>query len=123
MTREHAKELLPLITAFAEGVNIQFLNQDGEWADIDKPYWTSPASTYRIKPEPKTVLMTADDLTEGLIWLKKAARVELVTVFWDDGRLETELDGCESIEGLHGRKTLWSTDRKNWKPFTKEVEA
>ena len=52
MTREEAKELLPIIQAWAEGKNIQFLS-DGEWHDINQADFTCYPDKYRIKPEKK----------------------------------------------------------------------
>ena len=52
MTREEAKELLPIIQAWAEGKNIQFLS-DGEWQDISQADFTCYPDKYRIKPEPR----------------------------------------------------------------------
>ena len=55
MTREEAKELLPIIQAFAEGKTIQFRCKTGEWLDIinnEFDFILSP-DDYRIKPEPK----------------------------------------------------------------------
>ena len=52
MTREQAKELLPIIQAWAEGKNIQFL-RDGEWHDINQADFTCYPDKYRIKPEQK----------------------------------------------------------------------
>ena len=52
MTREEAKELLPIIQAFAEGKTIEFINDDGEWEEVDYPTW-GKSFVYRIKPEPK----------------------------------------------------------------------
>ena len=52
MTREEAKELLPIIQAWADGKNIQFLS-DGEWHNIDQADFTCYPDKYRIKPEPK----------------------------------------------------------------------
>ena len=52
MTREEAKKLLPIIQAWAEGKNIQFLS-DGEWHDINQADFTFYPDKYRIKPEPK----------------------------------------------------------------------
>ena len=51
MTREEAKELLPIIQAWAEGKNIQFLSV-GEWHDINQADFTCYPDKYRIKPEP-----------------------------------------------------------------------
>lgn len=54
MTREEAKEMLPIIKAFCEGKRIQFLFD--EWKDIDeigiREFLENP-ELYRIKPEPK----------------------------------------------------------------------
>ena len=52
MTREEAKELLPIIQAFAEGKAIQ--QTDGyDWYDLDDPDFMASGSSYRIKPETK----------------------------------------------------------------------
>ena len=56
MTREEAKELLPIIQAFAEGKDIQIRNiTDDGWDDIndDRMSFCAKAEAYRIKPEPK----------------------------------------------------------------------
>ena len=55
MTREEAKELLPIIQAFAEGKTLQYRvnNENNEWKDIDNPAFNDLSSEYRIKPEPK----------------------------------------------------------------------
>ena len=52
MTREKAKELLPIIKAYADGKTIQYLIKD-EWFDAFEPNFNFPANDYRIKPEPK----------------------------------------------------------------------
>ena len=57
MNRERAKELLPIIQAFAEGkkVELALFDDDGaisEWSDAFSPTW-SDDYIYRIKPEPK----------------------------------------------------------------------
>jgi len=64
MNRERAKELLPIIQAFAEGKAIQFrlegLNGDHSWNDLledERMTVTFPAEDYeyRIKPEPMEI--------------------------------------------------------------------
>ena len=52
MTREEAKELLPIIQAFSEGKTIEYRTQGGAWKATDTPTWSSHL-IYRIKPEPK----------------------------------------------------------------------
>ena len=54
MTREEAKELLPVIQAFAEGKVIQCRSSiTNEWRDFDEPAFNGVTDNYRIKPEPK----------------------------------------------------------------------
>lgn len=54
MTREEAKELLPIIQAWSEGKTIQFQTDSKSWSDITKDlYPCNHPSLYRIKPEPK----------------------------------------------------------------------
>ena len=53
MTRKEAKELLPIIQAFAEGKEIEYYDcNDDDWIKTDTPIWASKIN-YRIKPEPK----------------------------------------------------------------------
>ena len=52
MERKNTKELLPIITAFAEGKEIQFFHC-GVWSDLLSPKFDKEPYLYRIKPEPK----------------------------------------------------------------------
>jgi hypothetical protein len=52
MDRNQAKQLLPIIQAFAEGKTIQ--QTDGyDWYDLDDPDFMANGNSYRIKPESK----------------------------------------------------------------------
>ena len=51
MTREEAKEMLPIIKAFTEGKTIQLFT-NGIWEGAENPSFEE-LSRYRIKPEPK----------------------------------------------------------------------
>lgn len=58
MTREEAKEILPIITAFVNGKTIQtYLRGSGKWIAVgehlDMSDLSAWSSDYRIKPEPK----------------------------------------------------------------------
>ena len=54
MTRERAKEMLPIIEGFIAGKVIQYRNSNGEWVndfyqtDID---FGRSSTAYRVKPE------------------------------------------------------------------------
>lgn len=52
MTREEAKELMPIMQAFTEGKTIEYREYDGEWKVAHTPTWSSRLF-YRIKPESK----------------------------------------------------------------------
>ncbi|QHJ81599.1 MAG: hypothetical protein [Bacteriophage sp.] len=57
MNREQAKHLLPVITAFAEGKEIQCFNNtypNGGWFRVGSPDWKENCD-YRIEPEPVVV--------------------------------------------------------------------
>ena len=54
MNRQQAKELLPIIQAYAEGKTIQIKAIDGIWYDDeDMVKFDSSPQNYRIKPESK----------------------------------------------------------------------
>lgn len=52
MTREEAKELLPIIQAWADGKIIQ-VREKGRWVELCIDDFTRSPDMYRIKPEPK----------------------------------------------------------------------
>ena len=54
MTREQAKELLPIITAFANGEDVEIRTTKG-WMSLDKPHFEGTISDYRIAPKPRKV--------------------------------------------------------------------
>ena len=52
MTRENAKELLPIIKAYSEGKKIEYFNGI-KWEDREELRFSSDPLYYRIKQEPK----------------------------------------------------------------------
>ena len=86
MTREEAKTLLPIIQAWAEGKNIQFLSDD-EWHDINQADFTCYPDKYRIKPEPKyRPFKTQEECWNEMLkhqpfgWLKSIRKQEKVHI-------------------------------------------
>lgn len=53
MTREEAKELLPIIQAFADGKTTEIYDDEWKTMVLKDPYFDCTPSCYRIKPEPK----------------------------------------------------------------------
>lgn len=53
MNREQAKQLLPIIQAFADGSELQVHDtMDGQWLDIKDPWFNDGPERYRVKPKP-----------------------------------------------------------------------
>ena len=54
MNRERAKELLPIIEAFANGEGIQRKDPDGKWTPLlEENVLYDTDTEYRIKPKPR----------------------------------------------------------------------
>ena len=74
MTRERAKELLPIIQAYAEGKKLQFKVVGHEnWHDIDDEDGISEGTRYeyRIKPEEDTEITSIEELKEAIFAKKQ----------------------------------------------------
>ena len=100
MTKEEAKELLPIIQAFAEGKTIEICDNRG-WRDliIDSPKFDCEPSCYRIKPESKyRPFKNADECWTEMQkhqpfgWLKRKDCNEY--------NLLTSVDGSVECEGV-----------------------
>lgn len=66
MNREHAKALLPIIQAFAEGKQIEVHVGTG-WIPLTyyNPSFESPPELYRIKREPRVLYINEYDGVKG----------------------------------------------------------
>lgn len=53
MNRQDAKDILPIIQAFAEGKTIEYQNVHRKWIEVKNPSFSEHYTEYRIKPEPK----------------------------------------------------------------------
>lgn len=80
MTREEAKELLPIIQAYVDGKQIQWKHISGMWMDTTEPLWDNKTS-YRVKPETKyRPFKNTDECWQEMLkhqpfgWLKEKER-------------------------------------------------
>ena len=90
MTREEAKELLPIIQAFAEDEKIQYRNHSDEWVDVEENEelnFICPPSDYRIKPQQKyRPFKNQEECWEEMLkhqpfgWLKSIRKQEKVHI-------------------------------------------
>lgn len=60
MTKEQAKEYIPILQAYAEGKTIQYLAASG-WIDWEYPGFHDSPENYRIKPDPITMSVWISD--------------------------------------------------------------
>lgn len=81
MTREEAKELLPIIQAFTEGKTIEFKNCYGNWVNCGNALIPGFHKDFRIKPGPKyRPFKDADECWQEMLkhepfgWVKEKER-------------------------------------------------
>ena len=53
MTREETREAVKVMVAYANGKEIQYLDDNNKWIDTPNPVFDWSRWAYRIKPEPK----------------------------------------------------------------------
>ena len=104
MNRQQAKELLPIIQAFAEGKQIEKRDVGSfncEWKETKLPAFNPAVFDYRIKPEPKYhPFANADECWEEMFrhepfgWVKdkQDGHYALITAV-DNGARATGLNG------------------------------
>ena len=115
MTREEAKEMLPIIQAFAEGKTIQVKGPDNRWYDYEgkscKLKFDSRFQDYRIKPEYRP-FKDADECWQEMQkhqpfgWVKN---IEFEKYFLID-----EVTSISSDAQIH----ISAYERKNWNSFS-----
>ena len=118
MTRGEAKQLLPIIQAFAEGRPIQYRMKDiksAKWNDIYKNYHEfSPHSfQYRIKPEQEPKYRPFKDAEEcwqemqkhqpfGWVKCKEDGSLGLITLIISEENIFINGVGCNSERTMRG---------------------
>lgn len=102
MTKDNAKDFLPLVQALAEGKTIQLLYDNGIWENLKDVSFNTDIENYRIKPEPEYVPFdTVEELIEcwgkyssltmPLIWIKhkETDNKHLITDYYKDNTIST----------------------------------
>ena len=88
MNRERAKELLPVIQAFADGEEIQLKGAYG-WVTLKDPLWNFKPTKYRIKPKLRefTLEMNTDGTVRNILEAGEAP--------WFDGTIHIKVREVE----------------------------
>ena len=127
MTREEAKQLLPIITAFANGEEIEFLVSDNKWSRVSSsPLFSLDPQDYRIKPKLKRVPLEASDVPPGSIvrhWaMKPNLWAEVLRIYHNSMVVFSEENGFEAIP--FDDAGCWEIKRPNedWNPCWKEIQ-
>jgi hypothetical protein len=82
MNEKRAKELLPIIEAFASGKKIEYSEDNSKWYGASTPSWDDKRF-YRIKPEPKLVPFTFEDnLLFRDKWVRSKGLTALSRISW-----------------------------------------
>lgn len=76
MTPARAKELIPIITAFANGETVQTRVAEEAWFDARRPTWRDDWQ-YRIKPKPRLRPWTSEEAPRVFVVRARHAS------FWD----------------------------------------
>ena len=102
MTREEAKELLPIIKAFAEGKTVAFFNDLREWEDSEYLEFSRERNRYRIKPKYRP-FKTQEECWDEMLkhkpfgWVKNIETGDLCNIsniYESEGCSKVFLDTC-----------------------------
>lgn len=128
MTREQIKALLPVITAFAEGREIEYrISEEGPWhSDVNLSLaFDCGSRNYRIKPEPKRVPWTVATCPVGAaIRAKGGAAIPRVIIHSNSSTAKTG-DAYEYAYGLLFERFEWKWPHEPesaWRPCSTEVK-
>ena len=104
LTRERAKELLPIIKAFTEGKIIQWKDGLGRWLDFSNEdaevNFNDCPSHYRIKPEPKYRPFS----TQEECWNEMHKHPDFGWLYYKEKGYYVSIDAMGDRVGMNGQK-------------------
>ena len=105
MTREEAKQLLPIIQAFAEGKCVETKTGSG-WISIENMSFAGKPKAYRIQPEPKyRPFANAEECWQELLkhkpfgWVKYADKYISISAIDSNNEYEIDFDDYTFADG------------------------
>ena len=121
MTPQRAKELLPILTAYANGEPIQYRRDNhSEWRDsFGGLGFEAQGCQYRIKTKPVTRPWSKpEDVPGPVCWLMFPGGESLILGTSDSGIQYAGLDCVRTLPWRDLENVRHSTDRKTWHPCT-----
>ena len=105
MTREEAKELLPIIQAFAEGKTVQYMDRNHNWNDFNNLSFYGDTH-YRIKPESNyRPFKTKEECWEEMQkhqpfgWIKKKDNYLNITLVSEESSYDVGFKNLTFVDG------------------------
>jgi len=128
MTRTRAKELLPIIQAYADGGTIEWRDSAGRWRSMNSPSFDDATGSYRIAPKPVTRAWSKPEDVPASCWLrdfKEPSLQVLVVAVHEQGVqcFDFNTERLETTSWIELRDKEHSTDRVTWHPCTVTEEA
>jgi len=129
MTRTRAKELLPIIEAYANGADVEY-RIHGDTGDTGDPWHLTSAPDwalgfdYRIAPKPVTRAWSKpEDVPGPVCWLRLPGGDVMVIGFDSRGIQYAGLDMIATWLWSQIDTVRYSTDRVTWHPCTVTEDA
>ena len=124
MNRQQAKDLLPIIQAFAEGKTVQFKNSFENWIDCGNIMFNWPPKDYRIKPESKyRPFANAEECWREMLkhqpfgWLKHKEEKENYHILKITDSRISMIDVCEEVTFFDYNETFKQYTFADGTPF------
>lgn len=116
MTKEEAKQWIPILQAYADGRAIQNCSMNGKiWYECNDPIFSARPSEYRIKPEPKLRPWRQEEVPVGAIIRQKGCEGYCSLIL---GTTPKGVDTLSSVREYITRYFQDALDRFEWSKST-----
>ena len=127
MTKEQALEAAKILTAYAEGKDIEIkYGGDIAWYSCDDPDFSFGECQYRVKPENKKIPLDESDMTPTtwIMWIKEKFPCKVIAFGHEGvciGRANGNIDTINYKSMIDACWEISTTpDRFEWRPAWKE---
>lgn len=115
-------EMIAVMQGFKAGKKVEASHRcGGSWCYVINPCWDWTAYDFRLKPEPKTRLVSMREVPFPCIIRNPGFSDTVPFVYRDVNECFDTAFGIWCINVLAQNGATYSADRKTWHPFTVEV--